>query len=68
MTKLNRLKREALEACVFRGHDMGRFNNWCKTAAVSYCKICDKQVVVNTHPMANEIDIGGAAVALSCED
>jgi len=71
MTTLRRLKQEAIEACNFRGHKMKRFTN-CKYGtgkmAFSHCSICNKEVVVNAKPLPNEIDIGGEAVALNCEN
>ena len=70
MTKLERLRKEALAACEYRGHKMKRFqkiyNGIVNTAAFSNCKICDKQVVVIKKPQPNEIDVGGEAVALGC--
>lgn len=75
MTKLRRLKKEALESCKFRGHRMGRFISYnpffeftSLTTAYAHCKICDKQVTVCTKPLPNEVEIGGEAVALYCED
>lgn len=75
MTKLKRLKKETLETCKFRKHKMGRFVSYnpcfgftSLTTAYAHCKICDKQVVVCTKPLPNGIEIGGEAVALSCED
>ena len=74
MTKLQRLKKEALESCRFRGHKMKRFvgyrHGWGidPEIAYAYCKICDKQVIVITKPLPNEIEIGGEAVALNCKD
>ena len=68
MTKLARLKREALEACSFRGHDMTRFHNSSRIDAYATCKICGKLVGVNAYPAPNDIDIGGNALALGCKD
>jgi hypothetical protein len=67
MRKIERLKREALESCRFRGHKMERFLDY-ESYAVSACKNCCKVVVVIPSPSPNEIDIGGEAVALGCED
>lgn len=66
MKKIERLKKEALESCKFRGHEMGRFIGDNKSA-ISHCKLCDRSVSVNTNPLPNDIDIGGEAVALCCE-
>ena len=68
MNKLTRLQNEALESCNFRGHTMKRFKRINQTNSVSVCADCGKQVHVNTKPRPNEIEIGGEAVALSCED
>lgn len=63
-----RLKKEALEACQFRGHDMKRFkqHSFFLNRHYSHCKRCDMQVEVNRQPMPNQIDIGGEAIALFC--
>lgn len=69
MTKLQRLKNEAIESCNWRGHTMKRFKMhdfFNQSIAYSHCKKCDIQVVVNTHPMPNQIDISGEAVSLNC--
>ena len=66
MTKLNRLKLEALEACKWRGHTMQRFQNLTKDHAFTRCDKCHTTVDVLTKPAPNEIDIGGEAVALNC--
>lgn len=66
MRKIERLKKEALESCKFRDHEMKRFINFGHTA-ISHCKLCDRSVAVDTHPLSNGIDIGGEAVALNCE-
>jgi hypothetical protein len=71
MTKMKRLQNEAMEACKFRGHKMGKWQRdeyWKETVTYSHCSNCNKQVVVDTHPMPNGIDICGEAVALSCKD
>ena len=71
MRKLERLRLEALEACKWRGHDMHNFvhyPNHGRRTKFSRCRKCGKHVVVNAHPFPNEIDIGGEAVALECED
>ncbi len=69
MTKIDRLKKEALEGCTWRGHKMGRFekSDYWPGVATSTCKICGRSVTVNTRPQPNEIDIGGDAVAVNCE-
>ena len=68
MRKIERLRCEALESCKFRGHTMSRFTTYNRTLQGSRCLICDRQVTINSRPAPNEIDIGGEAVALDCED
>lgn len=68
MRKIERLRLEALESCRLRGHTMGLFQSFDDTQKFAYCLICNKQVVINVHPAPNEIEIGGEAVALGCED
>ena len=59
---------EALESCRNRGHTMGRFrtHHYWTNKRFAQCLICDMQVVINSHPARNEIDICGNAVALEC--
>jgi hypothetical protein len=79
MRKIERLKKEALESCRFRGHKMKRFISYSPrrgfvyltgtvAAAYAHCRVCDKQVIVITKPLPDEIEISGEAVALNCED
>jgi len=70
MRRVERLKREALKAARFRGHTMRRFKaGWSGDKYyTSECKVCDKQAAVIPNPGPNEIDVGGEAVALGCED
>jgi hypothetical protein len=68
MRKIERLRREALESCQYRGHDMSPFRThdyWTKKRYAN-CKVCGMQVVINSRPAPNEIDIGGEAVSLDC--
>jgi len=62
------LRRQALESAKWRGHDMGRWEVITGHLCRSTCKKCSKEVDVNTKPAPNEIDIGGEAVALGCEN
>jgi hypothetical protein len=64
---LSELKREAGQACSFRGHNMDLWQEVTPTVACSECTVCDAYVEVRTKPMPNEIDIGGTAVALHCD-
>jgi len=67
MSTLQGLMREATRATTFRGH---RMLTWVGTSngrsAFRSCADCAAWVQVLTHPAANEIDIGGSAVALDC--
>ena len=68
MGKIERLKKEALKSCEFRGHKMSKFITVNENErAYAFCMVCYKMVCVDTNPVANNIDIGGEAVALSCE-
>ena len=67
MTRIDRLRKEALQACHFRGHTMKRFDReggkfWAK----SKCKKCDKWVWLLANPLPNEIDISGTAISMVC--
>jgi len=73
---LKRLQHKARESCEWRGHTMSRWMSlgWLGNVAagrqvrIAHCKICKREVVVDTHPAPNGIDIGGEAVALGCGD
>lgn len=65
MLKIERLKREALESCKFRGHKMKPFLDYADFS-ISSCKNCNKTVMVIPSPPPNGIDISGEAVALGC--
>lgn len=67
MRKQDRLQKEALESCKFRGHEMTIFTRYGNSAAVSHCVHCLKNVYVDTNPSPNGIEISGEAVALTCE-
>lgn len=71
MRRVDRLKAEAREAAtVYRGHRMKRFRRAIDTEYHiiwrSECKICGREVDVNTNPYPNQTDISGEAVALGC--
>lgn len=66
--RLKTLKQHAIASCILRGHRMRRFVTLTTTTAESTCSACEKSVVVNSHPPANGIDIGGEAVALNCTE
>ena len=70
--KIETLRREARASAKWRGHDMKKFRQhkgyWKgPTRYYSECKVCDAYVEVNSHPIANEIDIAGDAVAVNCK-
>lgn len=60
------LKTSALESCLHRGHDMGRFRSYGPYNAVAECRVCGMDVQCLTRPQPNQIDVAGAAVALEC--
>jgi hypothetical protein len=64
--KRDRLKKEAGDAAMFRGHWMDDWRNIDDATAFCSCARCGKTVSVNSNPMPNEIDIHGEAVALHC--
>ena len=67
MTKLNRLKREAREIADWRGHTLAHFHATDTRYHFAQCAWCNQGVSVTLTPRANEIDIGGEAVALNCK-
>lgn len=77
MKKIDRLKKEALMACQWTGHKMGKWTNltygegWRnpgpRYTASAECQECGMLVDVDTRPPANGIEIGGEAVALFCK-
>lgn len=68
--ELVKAKREARKAAKWRGHDMGKFipNHYWPYQATATCKTCGKTVTADGDPAPNGIDVGGEAVALSCDD
>ena len=65
---LDRLKEEALESTTFRGHQMKPWKDYGDgKQSMTLCSICERWVTVNTDPMPNEIDVGGSAVAMTCD-
>lgn len=60
------LMAEAKESAIYRGHNV---KNWDVLGGDCYllvCKDCKMEVMVKEHPLPNEIQIGGEAVALNC--
>ncbi|KKM14293.1 hypothetical protein LCGC14_1707600 [marine sediment metagenome] len=68
MKKLERLRKEALASCESRGHKMQQFSRKYRHWWSSACRTCSKMVLLNDNPLPNEIEIGGEAVALGCDD
>jgi len=66
-TKIQRLKPEAKESLIFRGHNMSRWETLDKGYCRSVCLDCGAACVVNDHPLPNGIDIGGNALAEHCK-
>ncbi len=63
------LECEAERACEFRGHTLGKWNVYhgeFRTLSNNECVHCGKWVQCNTNPIANQIDIGGNALAENC--
>jgi hypothetical protein len=63
---LRTLKTQASKAIKFRGHT-GRWSALHSVSAWFRCTDCDAHAYVTTRPPANGIDIGGSAVAVSCD-
>ena len=61
------LKHEAKLSCLYREHKMTRYIKTGPGRYYAECKTCGNWVQVCVHPLPNEIDIGGPAVALNCE-
>ena len=67
MTKeMKRLQKEAKASATFRQHELGDWKQLGLHSMAAECRHCCMEVVVNTRPMPNDIDIGGEAVALTC--
>lgn len=66
--EISTLKRQARESAKWRGHKLGNFRAVEMDCFLAVCKECGAQVVVNTKPRANDIDIMGNAVAIGCGD
>lgn len=72
MRRLDRLIIQARAGMVARGHQPGAFTKLARSSygenevAIAHCKRCNQMVQVLAHPRANEIEIGGQAVALNC--
>lgn len=62
---LSELKTSALESTNFRGHKMAPWSDFLACSRCA-CKVCGMAVTVTPKPAANDIDIGGPAIALTC--
>lgn len=70
MKTIDQLKKEAKEACIFRGHKLARwsmYGGYRKDLYSTHCKKCGKSVYVEKDPLPNGIEIGGSAVTMHCE-
>ena len=66
------LIRSARKTAKLRGHNLApakitRYPDEKEFTAFIKCRDCSEWVQCKTHPLPNEIDIGGTAVALSCK-
>ena len=67
MKTLNDLCIEGLECCKFRGHEMEVVKVDKESQEAYYdCVKCKMGFCANLHPLPNEIDLGGEALALHC--
>lgn len=68
MTREERLKKDAMEGVMWRGHRMciRWYKGDTRRIFTRYCVRCKAYVQVNLDPQPNEIEIGGTAVALNC--
>jgi len=76
MTRIDRLKAEAREAAMLKGHRLGRFKPAVitpdrrpenrRTAVVAVCAICGCMATVDPSPPPGEPEILGEAVAREC--
>ena len=68
MTFFDKLVKEALKSCKWRGHKMLALEPLLnRIGGFARCKKCKKEVMIILKPLPNEIEISGEAVALNCE-
>jgi hypothetical protein len=69
------LKARAKKSASERGHVLGHFMHWpslshinkdTKVRALAVCQTCSADVLIITHPLPNEIDMAGPALATVC--
>lgn len=71
LADIGTLQSEAHVLAELKGHQLGNwknFSNGGRNYSSSTCEVCGRQVQVCDRPMANEIDIGGEAIAVICAD
>lgn len=68
MTLMEKLRKSALESTEFRKHDMSFFRKEERHRWTAYCLNCGAIVTLLGHPLPNQIDIGGEAVAINCKN
>jgi len=72
MMREQRLKKKALEAMRFRGHKVDRrwltYGDYPNLRFQNVCDECGKSAWIILHPLPNEIEISGEAVAVGCKD
>lgn len=69
MKALNTLRAQAEMSAIWRGHSLrwlAPHHGEARSYQNGECVRCGASVTVNTHPMPNEIDVGGDAVAVGC--
>lgn len=66
MTKeMSQLRYRARRSSRMRGHSIGRFVG-DMLVATTRCEKCGMEAQVIVNPKANEVDVGGPAVAMNC--
>lgn len=66
MKAIERLRKEALKSCNFKGHTMTRFSRQYRHWWDAKCKICGMSTTIRDDTQPNEADISGEAIALHC--
>ena len=59
------LKQSATQSTLTRGHKMAPWSDFIACSRCA-CKVCGMEVTVTPNPAANDTNIGGPAVALTC--
>jgi len=66
MKRLITLKRQAENAAKWRHHALKPWTDTSFNSSYTECRLCGASISVKTKPQANDIDIGGSAVAVGC--